>query len=778
MAMVVLLLFQIRLDTPDGFADTQKAVQRRNNKEHPMGKHYSASKSRGQGRDSWSVIFRHPVRLDPNTGKPGRRVRRGLGTADDAQADALVAQLNQLLSTETYWAASARPEAETRFNTKVIEIFFDGVDGSDVDYLSIRDDLLPMPETHRKVLLLGTTGAGKTTVVRQILGTDPVKERFPSTSTAKTTIADTELILSNDPIFRAVVTFAGRDEVTDRMTDNVSEAALAAFRGESDADILRRLLDHVNQRFRFSYVFGRPSADDDDLADDEPVDDIDAPFDDEIDLTVTHRILEESVDAVKSIVATHRDVVRDTLVKEEEDERVIEEVIEDNLDMELRRSEEFHRIVDSLLDEVEKRFAVLDQTQVSRNRQGWPVSWTAETQDRAEFIKVVMRFSSNYAAWFGRLLTPLVNGIRVQGAFMPTWATDSPNLVIIDGEGLGHTPNSAATLSTSVAKRIEQADVALLVDNAAQPMQAAPVAAMKAITASGNSSKLVFLFTHFDQVKGDNLPTFSDRESHVLASVENVLSAIGDDLGPIASRSLGQRLERARYFVGSIQDQLDSGVRSQARSIQQLDDLLTFLARGEEETPLGTIRPVYDRMNLSLAVAEAARSFHSAWDAMLGIEYSSEIPKEHWTRVKALSRRLAEGWADEYDTLKPVADLRYQLQLQIYLMLQRPVRWEGGEPTDDEKRQLIDEMSNAITQRLFGLTQQRIRENALRAWQDAYAQSGTGSTFVRARIIASEIYDRGVPIPTVAASPDQNQFLRSIAEILTEVADDFEVVFK
>src|SRR5215218_636947 len=60
----------------------------------------------------------------------------------------------------------------------------------------------------------------------------------------------------------------------------------------------------------------------------------------------------------------------------------------------------------------------------------------------------------------------------------------------------------------------------LLVDNAAQPMQAAPVAALKGIAVSGNASKLHVIFTHFDQVKGNNLPGFSDREQHVLASVE------------------------------------------------------------------------------------------------------------------------------------------------------------------------------------------------------------------------------------------------------------------
>lgn len=93
-------------------------------------------------------------------------------------------------------------------------------------------------------------------------------------------------------------------------------------------------------------------------------------------------------------------------------------------------------------------------------------------------------------------------------------------------------------------------------------------------------------------------------------------------------------------------------------------------------------------------------------------------------------------------------------------------------------QQLINEMSNAITKRLFALTQQRVKDDARLAWQDAYAQSRTGSTFVRERIIAQETYDRGAPIPTVAASPDQNKFLRSVADVLAEVTEEFDVVLR
>lgn len=751
-------------------------------------KYYTATKSRSQGRDSWAVIFRHPVRLDVATGKPGRRVRRGLSTSDETEAERLVEQLTEILHTEALWGSTARSLAASRFDGRIVDIFYDGLEATQTDYSGLRQDVIPLPTTedgYRTVLLLGTTGAGKTTVVRQLLGTDPATERFPSTSTAKTTVADTELVTTNDDVYRAAVTFAPRDEVVDYLTENVSEAALAAHRGRGDEEITRLLLDHVDQRFRFSYVLGRGTAGNDgdlvdDRADEDDVDEDDLDPDDygQVDLAATAQVITDAVTQVKAVVARHVDYVIENLADIEEDERVLAEYIEENLDADLRQSDEFHEIVDSLVEEIEKRFATLEVGNLKRTRQGWPMLWSWESDDRAAFIKVVTRFSSNYAKLFGRLLTPLVNGIRVSGRFQPEWASEPVKLVLVDGEGLGHTPKSVATLSTHVATQIQEVDAVVLVDNATQPMQAAPVAALKGIAVAGNAAKLHILFTHFDQVKGDNLPTFSAREEHVLASVENVLKAIGDELGPPAERILRKRLDTARYFVGGIQDKLDPKRKLGARTIQQLDELLILLAHPEKAADTGPSRPVFDRMNLSLAVTDAAKTFHTRWHGLLGLDVNPDAPKEHWTRVKALTRRLAEGWSDEYDSLKPVADLRYNLQRQVYLMLQRPVRWEHGEPSDDEKQTIIDAMSNSVTNKLVELSKRRLGEDVRLAWQEAYAQRGPGSTFVRARIIANDVYDRGAPVPTVSASPDQNRFLKDVARVVSQVAEEFDVVLE
>lgn len=750
-----------------------------------MEKRFAASLSRSQGRSAWAVIFRHPVRVDPNTGNPGLRVRQGLGTSDEAEANELKDQLNQLLADEAFWSLPARAEAEKRFPRRVVEIFYHGMEPTQNDFSAIRDAILPLPSSadsdYRRALLLGTTGAGKTTLLRQLIGTDPETERFPSTSTAKTTVHETEVVLADGP-YRAAVTFFPIDEVREHLNECISEAVLSAYRGDSDAEVLRKLLMHVNQRFRFNYVLGNgPQVVTPEVEEDDEEDDVTEPADETaaesvIDLDATNVLLAKTLAALRAIAARHGDLLKAEVgAIDEKDQRVVDELFEEELDRRLREDEEFHRISDELMDEVELRFSLLTEGAVRRNKQGWPESWSWETDDRASFIKTVTRFSSNHAPRFGFLLTPLVNGLRVVGAFLPDWnGGQQPKLVLLDAEGLGHTPKSVAAISTSLTRRIETTDAIVLVDNAVQPMQAAPVAAMKEMITSGSASKLLLVFTHFDEVKGDNLPNAVAKEQHVLASAENVLASIGEELGPFAERALRWRLKEACFFVGGIDEGLDPAKKAHKRTIGQLQALLAAIDGIVEKPAPVAAKPVYDRMNLVLAVKNAAESFHEAWWPRLGLAYKPGVGKEHWKRIWALSRRLSTpGLGDEYDTLKPVADLRKQLQDRLYVLLQNPLRWEPAEPTDDaHKQQVFDGLANALSAKMLDLATRRVRAERMSDWQSAFNQSGRGSSYARASIIGERIYERAAPIPDVTPSPDRNSFLHEVAALVESVCDE------
>lgn len=746
-----------------------------------MEKRFSATLSRSQGRSAWAVIFRHPVRVDPNTGKPGLRVRQGLGTSDEAEANDLKDQLNQLLVNKSFWSLPAKAEAEKRLHRRVVDIFYHGMEPEQNDFGAIRESIIPLPTSnnsdYRRALLLGTTGAGKTTLLRQLIGTDPETERFPSTSTAKTTVHETEVVLSPGP-YKAVVTFFPIDEVREHLNECISEAVLAAYRGDGDSEVLRKLLTHVNQRFRFNYVLGNgPQAtdNDDDDEDEAPEQIEEAAADGVIDLDATNALLTKTLTALRAIATSHGDQLKTELgAIDEKDQRVVDELFEEELDRRLREDDQFHRISDEIMDEIELRFSLLTDGTVRRNKQGWPQSWSWETDDRATFIKTVTRFSSNHSPRFGRLLTPLVNGVRVSGEFLPAWyGGQQPKLVLLDGEGLGHTPKSVATISTSLTRRIESTDAIVLVDNAVQPMQAAPVAAMKEMITSGSSSKLLLVFTHFDEVKGDNLPNAAAKEQHVLASAENVLASIGEELGPFAERALRGRLKDACFFVGGIDEDLDATKKTQKRAIGQLQALLAAIDVIVEKPAPVLAQPVYDRMNLVLAVKNAAESFHDAWRPRLGLDYKPGASKEHWKRIWALSRRLSTpGLGDEYGNLKPVADLRKQLQDRLYVLLQNPLRWEPAEPTDDaHKQQVFDGLAKALSVKTLDLATRRVRAERMPEWQSAFNQSGRGSSYTRASIISERIYARAAPIPDVTPSPDRNSFLHEVASAVESVCE-------
>jgi hypothetical protein len=56
--------------------------------------------------------------------------------------------------------------------------------------------LVGLPQNLPVVYLLGDTGAGKTCLVRQLLGT--TEESFPSVRRIRTTVAPTEFIITNE----------------------------------------------------------------------------------------------------------------------------------------------------------------------------------------------------------------------------------------------------------------------------------------------------------------------------------------------------------------------------------------------------------------------------------------------------------------------------------------------------------------------------------------------------------------------------------------------------
>lgn len=738
---------------------------------------YTASKAKTGNRPGWSVTFRHPLRPDTR-GKPGRKIRRGLGTTDEAEADRLVVQLNTILLDEGWWATARRQDADLAFEKAVVDAFYDELAAVTADPWDVRAAHLPLPsraEGYTRVLFVGTTGAGKTSLLRHLIGSDPEEDRFPSTSTAKTTIADTEVVLSDGP-FRAVVTFSPRFTVQATVEECVFSACEAIWDGENDAKVADRLLNHPDQRFRMGYILGSWTS-----ANVQSEDADDWSFGDETEASQTElwsttsdeRARNQTALAIyvgrirkafaRCVSETSRDLGEDLAKKigRERDEAL------DFVLWALQDDSEIGELVHDIVDDMLGRFDLLEAGELRRRGDGWPDVWLFETDDRDKFIREVRWFSSNYAPDYGRLLTPLVDGLRVAGPLYPAFASHHPKLALLDGQGLGHTPDSASSVTTHVTRRFAEVDVILLVDSGQQPMQAAPLSVLRVIAASGNYDKLAVAFTHFDLVKGHNLPTPEAKRDHVLASVRNGLVALRDSLGTLAASALERSLIPRCFMFGGLQ----APSRKLPRGVVLEFERLFEAFREAIRTPAPpAAKPVYDTTGILFAVQLATRKFHEPWAARLGLEAFPGVSKEHWTRIKALTRRLQGEWDVEYDNLKPLADLQGRLMEEISKFLDAPADWTRAPEDDDEAQQATAIVKKSVFVALHSYVHNRMVTEALQGWRQAYSRSGKGSATHRAYDIDG-IYDSAAPVPDSVVSNEARQFLAGLRKIVHEAIE-------
>lgn len=741
---------------------------------------YTASKSRSN-RPGWSVTFRHPLRND-SRGRPGLKMRRGLGTSDENEADRQVAEMNAILSDTSWWNAARRPDAELRFSKVIVDAFFDEIQAGRTDPIELREAHIRLPTAEKdgysRVLFVGTTGAGKTSLLRQIIGSDPEVDRFPSTAPAKTTIADIEIIQAEGG-FDAVVTFFSEFQTQANIEECIVDACLAQYEHAPVEKIADRFLNHRNQRFRLTYILGTwqkiaPNGEEDDFSFAAEQDDGTEGEDTlpEAERSENRKVLEGFVNRVIALAdSTLEHLSSDLGIHTGKlvgaDREAAEQLIEENFETYLTQDERFHELAQDVLDAIRSRFDLIEAGELHRHRSGWPKLWLYKADKRDEFIRHIRWFSSNFWPQFGRLLTPLVGGIRVKGPLFPAFEENKPKLVLVDGQGLGHTPDSSSSVTTHVTRRFAEVDVILLVDNAQQPMQAAPLSVLRAIASSGHNDKLAVAFTHFDQIKGQNLKSSADKRAHVMASVLNALSNLRGVLGTPVVRSIEHGIDQKCFMLGGLDQNLD---RLPARAADymrgELGKIIEFCKHAILPPAPAKARPVYDPTGISFAVRDAISKFQGPWLARLGLGTYAGARREHWTRVKALNRRIAGEFDDEYDTLRPVADLVARLTESISRFLDEPIEWTLQPENEQEEQVAIAQVRRIVSVAMYDMAVKRLVQDHLGQWRAAYNLTGTGSTFRRARTIEG-IYGEAAPLPDAVMPPPSKEFLLDIRRIVT-----------
>lgn len=732
-----------------------------------MAHSYTATAKQNPGRQSWLVEFRHPLRMD-SSNKPGKKTRKGLGTKDTGRAKLLTKQLNELLANSALWSLGSRGEAEKLYEPEVIEIFYGEIEPRALDARPLRDKQIPLPgqsDGYAKVLLLGVPGAGKTTLVRQLIGTHPKKEAFPSTSLNRTTTFPTEVIFHPGD-FEAVVTFLSEHETRFEVEECVSAAIVDAVEGDQK-QVARTFLEKSDMRFRLKYLLGDLDAEDDEP---DPYADNEADEDDAEDavLALPADTLTRNAERVRAYLDRIVGIAKQqqAIIEKEhgsldqmtpQDRAAALDLIEEYADA----SDEFLELVSDILDELRSKFDdALTVGKFERSNTSWPRAWHLRCSpgQRASFIAALRFFSGISDRWWGRLLTPLVNGLRVRGPFKAEWSSKDPRLVLIDTEGLGHKANASADLPEQTVSLMHEVDAIVLVDSAKSGLtNFAAGKAFETVANSGLTRKLTMVFTHMDMASASGLKG-QRLHDQVFSSLRNIVdNQLSKTLPNESARFLLGRLQDHTFYVGRLDKFGAKGAEP------ELNRLLEHLMSVQPLVAKPVAMPEYDMSFLMMAIQEAAREFRMQWREILEVRA--------WQSIKALSRRYAENWGEDFE-LRPTANLRATLESAASRFLESPISWTGN-PTTEEKRDAIEQLKASVTRKLPELSRRRLREQPQSSWQDAYVPRGAGSTITR-RIRIEGIYQRWVPIPDARGDLAVLDFVREVEQAVTTALVEFK----
>jgi hypothetical protein len=675
--------------------------------------------------------------------------------------------MNRLLEDSTLWPPEAKSVALGQgFDPRVIRIFYD-VQAPIRDPWDIREREIPLPtkrQKHRHAIptmqLVGITGSCKTTLGRQLIGTYP--EKFPSISNSRTTTCDIEIITELGE-YSAVVTFLPREVVHQHIQECAISAVFKFIQTGNDDDLERKFLEHDDQRFRLKYILG-------DLRYEESNGPNCAPVLDAHDQQLIDQRRAAAV-ALQAFVGRLRMFSGEAKARAEQitgaqygqldaGEQLR---FDEDVDEYLTKNEAFARLIEDVSDAVEERFRPIeDSGSLVRDDDDWPSHWTFTHESRSVFLRTINYFSGNHADRHGTLLTPLVDGIRVKGPFKAAWMTDVGRYVILDGEGLGHTPDSASVVPLRITKRYDLADAIILTDRSDSSMQAASAAVLRSLVSSGHESKLVVCFTKFDTTRDDDSrPKARDRENHLRNSLDSTIREIGAEFDQRAVRRIGNSLANRVFFLEDLNkgDDIPEYTRSQ---LVRLGDAVRAMARPAEPV---TARPVYDLAFLAFAVQNAAREFHSRWRARLGFEVNPKYKPAPWQRIKALSRYSAMLDPSGYSDLVPVDDFASTLERHVSMFVQNPIRWDVEDVSAEETVEGVAAVKRQVHTLLSGLAVRRMIQEQADRWKSAYQRSGPGSTRPRARDIEA-LYNIAIPMPNETPEVQASAFLQLFRDLV------------
>lgn len=331
-------------------------------------------------------------------------------------------------------------------------------------FRTIQEILGELPDI-KKIYLLGSTGAGKTSLVQNIIGTSEFG--FPTTSQKRTTVAPTEYVINKELEFKTTVILKKKEDILDSIKELIEMAIIRAYEGNLIIeDIIFELEQTPDERFKLKHII--------------------------------------SPDTFKNKASYIYKNILPQIENTDED-------IFSNQNIIL----EIENITNEFLHEIETHFNMKCSNSYKLfNDEPFIIEGIS---NKNEFIKRNKELLANETG----SISVLVEYIRIQGNLLANWLKPDLSFVLIDGEGIGHTYSEKRdTLSTRHHDYFNFCNNIVLVENSTEPFTTGGQGAIESIFLNGYKNKFKLIFSKIDKL------TISDTNSYFRRNLRNLSEAL------------------------------------------------------------------------------------------------------------------------------------------------------------------------------------------------------------------------------------------------------------
>lgn len=531
--------------------------------------------------------------------------------------------------------------------------------------------LIPMPGNLPVVYLLGDTGAGKTCVVRQLLGT--TDQCFPSARRVRTTVAPTEFIITNEPELKAAFVFKTEEEISRNVTEILQEALKTAIdssgNGEESANLADLLGDSPDQRFRLRCFLNEAARQ-----------------------NIGERIVRDIAPRIRKWVDNWAESEFPATAKEDRPTAI-----------ELAVEEEFRSDVEQLRDEILAQIGDRIKYVCQQQSSGLiPETFRFATTARTEFVQRLKDFLCVDEG----AISPVIEKARIRGSLKSPLIPERTEIVIVDGEGIGHDAREARILSARHFDYFAISDAIILVENSEKPFTGGGKSALAGIAKNGYFPKFYLAFTRLDRVESER----EDREHQKKEAdkgLRNALHALKDDDIHIDRRDLP-----VSYFSNMDKPQPDDP------TCVEFSALIETILKRHGEVQSRFVTPQFDYELLAGFLVNATVTLRKAWE--------SYTHTGAWQTHRAFAYRMS--WRqDEFRWLKPVAEFTDCLVTSLRFFLSKPQGW-SEEITEAHREDCAERLKQKISQQLLRFVRNEVLEEEHGKWEDAANLRGTGTT--------------------------------------------------